>query len=68
MRARGSIGAGEEREDALVRVSETCFGWNVAAAVQEFGVDEIGEDVRRPLENRPDGEAYVVLSGANTTT
>ena len=63
VRARGLIGAGEEREDALVRVSGTCFRRNVAAAVQAFGVDEVGEDVRRPLEDRPGGEEHDVLGG-----
>ena len=57
--ARVLIGAGEEGEDTLVRVSETCFRWNVVAAVQAFGVDEVGEDVRRPPEDRPGGEEHV---------
>src|SRR5215213_10440476 len=57
------LGTGEEGKNALVHPTERRLRGDVAAALEDLGQGEVGEDLLRPREYRPGGEERVLLGG-----
>src|SRR5215207_410931 len=61
--ALGLLGTGEEGKNALVHPTERRLRGDVAAALEELGQGEVGEDLFCPREDSPGGEESVLLGG-----
>src|SRR5215213_10461103 len=61
--ALGLLRTGEEGKDALVHPTERRLRGDVAAALEELGQGEVGEDLFCPREDSPGGEERVLLGG-----
>src|SRR5215203_915624 len=61
--ALGLLGTGEEGKNALVHPTERRLRGDVAAALEELGQGEVGEDLFCPGEDRPGGEERVLFGG-----
>src|SRR5215216_4129286 len=59
----GSMGTSEKCADVVVYTLERGPRGYMPAASQAPGVDEVGEELPRPREDRPGGEERVLLGG-----